>query len=76
MDIAVDLTDIWGNAIIYIWDKIQNKYHQIVTYDVNICQYLQRLKPDKTNLLNAWILNFFKFGNLTRACPIKKVVNI
>lgn len=75
LDIGVNLSDIWGKVIIYQWDNNnKNKYRQILAYDVDICQYFQRLKSDKTNLLNAWILNFFKYGNVTKTCPMTKVI--
>lgn len=73
MELTEDLTNIWTNANIFIWIKRLKDFKQIVSYDVDLCLFLKRAKLNKANMLNAWITNFLKSGNLTRKCPIYKV---
>lgn len=73
LDVKDDLSSIWCSTSIFIWIKNLKDFKQIVTYDVDFCLFLKRAKFNKGNLLNAWITNFLKSGNLSKKCPIFKV---
>lgn len=73
LDFEKDLNSIWSNVNILLWINNLKDFKQIVSYDVDFCSFLKRARLNKANMLNAWITNFLKSGNMSRKCPILKV---
>ncbi|XP_061401955.1 uncharacterized protein LOC133337764 [Musca vetustissima] len=69
LEIVQDLTDVWATVGVGLWQKTGNKFRAMFSYDIDLCETLLRLKSPKIQLLNKWIVNFLKYGNLSSQCP-------
>lgn len=70
LNIAQDLnSDPWVEITI---KSLKNSaYRTIFQYDINICHIFG--KQGAVNFVSAWMNNFWKYGDLPKSCPVKKV---
>lgn len=73
LEIAHDITNVWASAGVALWQKSTKQFQSMFTYDLDLCDMLLRLKTSKIQLLNKWIGNFLKYGNISKQCPFHRV---
>lgn len=65
--------DPWaGISIIYQHHKTSAN-RTLFQYDINVCTILGKQGSQLNNFVSGWINNFWKYGDLPRSCPVKKV---
>uniref|UniRef100_A0A1I8NG80 Uncharacterized protein n=1 Tax=Musca domestica TaxID=7370 RepID=A0A1I8NG80_MUSDO len=72
LEIAHDITNVWASAGVALWQKSTKQFQSMFTYDLDLCDMLLRLKTSKIQLLNKWIGNFLKYGNISKQCPFNR----
>ena len=76
LNLAQDFpSDPWAEISLAARNSKGNTYRSLFQYNVNVCNILGT--PDDNNQFNkfvrGWINNVWKYGNLPKQCPIKKV---
>ncbi|XP_059217043.1 uncharacterized protein LOC131994311 [Stomoxys calcitrans] len=64
--------ELWASLAISSWQKQTNIFRPIITYDIELCDTLARIKSSNIHMLNTWVMNFLKYGNLSSTCPFEK----
>lgn len=74
VDTLEDITEVWATIGVAAWQKPSKSFRTAVSYDIDLCDTLARIKSSNIPLLNLWISNFLKYGNLSSTCPFAKVI--
>ncbi|XP_073841510.1 uncharacterized protein [Musca autumnalis] len=74
IEIVQDISDVWATVGVGRWQTSTKNFRSMFSYHIDLCDTLLRLKTAQLPLLNKWITNFLKYGNISSQCPFYKSV--
>lgn len=56
------------------FNRKTSSWTKLFAFDVNLCGTLSPAWTRQFNILNVWLINVMKYGNITQTCPVRAVI--
>lgn len=73
LEFTQEMKEVWATVGVALWQKFNSQFRPIFSYDIDFCETLKRIKTSKIQIVNIWIGNFWKYGNMSTTCPFGTV---